>query len=118
MLDIKLIRQQPDVVRDALRVRGADVSLVDHILEVDKRRRELLQHIEALRAEQKRASAEIARRQGAEQESRIAAARDLSDRLRVQGAGPRAGGGGRGPAAARAAESATRQRAGGPGPLG
>jgi len=84
MLDIKLIRQQPDVVRDALRVRGADVSLVDHILEVDKRRRELLQHIEALRAEQKRASAEIARRQGAEQESRIAAARDLSDRLRVQ----------------------------------
>src|SRR3970040_1753277 len=84
MLDIKLIRQQPDVVRDSLRVRGADVSLVDHILEVDKRRRELLQQIEALRAKQKRASAEIARRQGAEQESRIAAARDLSDRLRAQ----------------------------------
>ncbi len=84
MLDIKLIRQQPDMVRDALRVRGADALLVDHILEVDKRRRELLQHIEALRAEQKRASAEIARRQGAEQESRIAAARDLSDRLRAQ----------------------------------
>ncbi len=84
MLDIRLIRQQPDVVRDALRARGLDASLVDRILEVDKRRRESLARIEGLRAEQKRASAEIARLKGAEQESRIAAARELSDRLRAQ----------------------------------
>ncbi len=84
MLDIKLVRQQPDVVRNALRARGADASLVDRILEVDRRRRELLQQIEVLRAEQKRSSLEIARLKGAEQESRIAAARDLSDRLRAQ----------------------------------
>src|SRR3970040_1374746 len=98
MVNIQLMPQQPDTVRDALRVRGADALLVDHILEVDKRRRELLQHIEALRAEQKRASAEIARRQGAEQESRIAAARDLSDRLRGPEGLLRGGEGGQGPA--------------------
>ncbi len=84
MLDLKLIRQQPEVVREALRARGADPSLVDRVLEVDRQRRELLQTIESLRAEQKRASAEIARLSGTEQERRIAAARDVSDRLRGQ----------------------------------
>jgi seryl-tRNA synthetase len=84
MLDLKLIRQQPDVVRAALQARGADESLVDRILEGDRRRRDLLQAIEALRSEQKRESAEIARLKGAEQEGRIAAARRLSDRLQVQ----------------------------------
>lgn len=81
MLDLKLIRQQPDLVRDGLHARGGDPAQVDRILEVDRRRRDLLQSLESLRGEQKKASAEIARLGGAEQQQRIAAARDLSDRL-------------------------------------
>ncbi len=84
MLDLKVIRQQPDRVRQGLRARGAEPSLVDRILEVDRRRRDLVQRIETLRAEQKRASAEIARLSGAEQQGRIAAARNVSDRLRIE----------------------------------
>ncbi len=45
MLDLKLIRQQPDRVRQGLRARGAEPSLVDRILEVDRRRRGLVQRI-------------------------------------------------------------------------
>jgi len=81
MLELKVIRQQPEVVRGALRARGADVSLVDRILEVDRQRRALIQEIEGLRAEHKRASAEIARLDGAAQQAGIAAARELSERL-------------------------------------
>ncbi|MBI3976396.1 MAG: serine--tRNA ligase [Armatimonadetes bacterium] len=81
MLDLKVIRQNPDLVRAGLRARGADPGQVDRILEADRRRRDLVQTIETLRSEQKRASAEIARLTGAEQQQRIAAARDLSDRL-------------------------------------
>ena len=84
MLDLKLLRQAPDLVRAALRARGLDPALVDRILAVDRGRRDLLRAAEALRAEQKRASAEIARLRGVEQEQRIAEARTLSDRLRQQ----------------------------------
>lgn len=81
MLDLKLVRQQPDLVRDGLRARGGAPAQVDRILEVDRRRRDLLQSIEALRSEQRKASAEIARLRGAEQQQRIAVARELSGRL-------------------------------------
>jgi seryl-tRNA synthetase len=81
MLDLRLIRQQPDLVRAGLRARDGDPAQVDRILEVDRRRRDLLQSLESLRSEQKKTSAEIARLRGDEQQQRIAAARDLSDRL-------------------------------------
>jgi len=84
MLDLKLLRQAPDLVRAALRARGLDPALVDRVLAVDRRRRELLQGTEALRADQKRRSGEIARLRGAEQEEHIAAAREISDQVRRQ----------------------------------
>src|SRR5690606_25397324 len=40
MLDLQLIRQHPDRVRDAIRAKGAgDPALVDRVLEIDERRR-------------------------------------------------------------------------------
>jgi seryl-tRNA synthetase len=57
MLDIRLIRQDPDTVRTALARRGADAAAaVDRVLELDERWRSLTTQLEELRAEQNRAS--------------------------------------------------------------
>ncbi len=55
MLDIKLIREEPEKVKEALQKRGADVGL-EEILSLDQARRELLSAIEAKRAERNNAS--------------------------------------------------------------
>ena len=49
MLDLKLIRQEPERVRDALERRRAGAA-VDELLQLDARRRELLPELEGLRA--------------------------------------------------------------------
>ena len=57
VLDLRLIRRDPDAVRAALARRGGDVAeRVDRVLELDARWRELTQGLEALRAEQNAAS--------------------------------------------------------------
>lgn len=82
MLDMNLIREQPDLVREALRKRHDDESLLDRALELDRRRRELLQQVESLRAERNRVSKEISRlKDAAERNARIAAMRDLKAHL-------------------------------------
>jgi seryl-tRNA synthetase len=57
MLDIRLIRGDPDAVRAALARRGPEPAAgVDAVLELDRRWRELTAELEALRAEQNQAS--------------------------------------------------------------
>ena len=53
MIDIKLLRDQPDVVRASQRARGEDDSVVDAILAADERRRATIAEFESVRAEQK-----------------------------------------------------------------
>ena len=60
MLDIKLIREKPDFVRQRLAMRGAgDEKLVDSILQIDEQRRKLLAEVESLKAQRNRDSKEI-----------------------------------------------------------
>ncbi len=60
MLDIKLIRENPQKVKDAMKTRNKDMdALVDNILEIDKQVRELTQKVDALKAEQNAASKKI-----------------------------------------------------------
>jgi len=58
MIDIKFIRENPDVIKDATKKKAMNVD-IDRILELDKKRREALQPIEHLRAEQNKASGAI-----------------------------------------------------------
>ncbi len=82
MLDIELIRKEPERVREALRLRQDDPALVDEILELDARRRALLQEVEALRAERNRVSKEIGRmKDKAAREEKIAAMREVGKRI-------------------------------------
>ncbi len=58
MLDIKFIRENPDLIKEAARKKKKNFN-VDELLEVDKNRLALLSDIENLRAEQNKASEEI-----------------------------------------------------------
>ena len=51
MLDIQFIRDNPDKVKKSTENKNYDPKIVDEVLALDKKRRELLQKIEALRAE-------------------------------------------------------------------
>ncbi|MDQ7842792.1 MAG: serine--tRNA ligase [Armatimonadota bacterium] len=83
MLDLKLIRDDPELVREGLRKKHADVGLVDRVLELDRRRREWIRQVEALRAEQNQASAAIPRLTGEERARRLAELREVADRLKA-----------------------------------
>jgi seryl-tRNA synthetase len=82
MLDLNLIRENPDLVRTALKNRQMDVSPVDHVLSFDEKRRSLLTQVEALKAERNAVSKEIGRsKEAAEREKKIAAMREVGDRI-------------------------------------
>jgi seryl-tRNA synthetase len=60
MLDIQLIRDKPDFVKERLSTRGGDhYLLVDRILLLDQERRSILRELESLRSERNRVSKEI-----------------------------------------------------------
>jgi seryl-tRNA synthetase len=59
VLDINLIRDNPDLVRKALQVRQLDSGPVDEVLELDIERRNLIQETESLKAERNLVSKEI-----------------------------------------------------------
>jgi len=84
VLDLKLIRAEPERVKEALARRGA-AEEVDELLRLDTRRRELLPEIEQGRARQNEASEAIAaaKRSGGEPEEAIAEMRELAGRLKV-----------------------------------
>jgi seryl-tRNA synthetase len=63
MIDIRFIRENSDLVRDALRKRGEDLSVVDDVLALDERRRRQLLALENHRAYQRVLSKEIGRLQ-------------------------------------------------------
>jgi seryl-tRNA synthetase len=60
MLDVKFIRDHPDLVREAVRKKGEDPGVVDSVLHLDEARRKILVELEQLRAEQKRLGRAIA----------------------------------------------------------
>ena len=86
MLDIKLIRERPDFVRQRLAARGAgDETRVDELLALDEQRRKLLAEVEALKAQRKRVSKEIGALMGQkkieEAEAKKKETGDLGDRI-------------------------------------
>ncbi len=82
MLDINLIREQPELVRKALSDRQMDPAPVDRILELDARRRLLLTEVEALKAERNSVSKEISREKDATtRQAKIESMREVGDKI-------------------------------------
>ena len=84
MLDVKMVRSNPDEVRRALARRGDSASSLDAFLALEKERRRLLTDVESRRAARKRASDEIAvvKKAGGDAEQAIAAMRSLGDTIK------------------------------------
>lgn len=86
VLDIKLIREKTDFVRQRLATRGAgDETRIDEILKLDEQRRKALAEVETLKAQRNRASKEIGALMGqkkiAEAEARKAETKNLGDQI-------------------------------------
>ena len=86
MIDVKLLRENPDTVREALVKRRSSIDL-DSILAVETQRRALLHETEQLRAEQNRASEDIARLKKSKEDATtaIAAMQEVSRRVKELG---------------------------------
>ncbi|HEX4717013.1 MAG TPA: serine--tRNA ligase [Thermoleophilaceae bacterium] len=84
MLDLKLLRREPDQVRAALARRGA-AEAVDELLQRDARRREVLPQLEGLRAKRNEASDAIgqAKRSGEDASDAIAQMRQVGSQIKA-----------------------------------
>ncbi|MCH8089117.1 MAG: serine--tRNA ligase [Chloroflexi bacterium] len=82
MLSIQLIREQPEMVRQALVRRGEDPSPLDRVLDLDKRRRTLLAESESLRARRNEVSKQLAKMKDKPPET-IAEMREVGSRIKA-----------------------------------
>lgn len=71
MIDLKLLRDQPDVVRASQVARGDDPALVDAVLDADALRRSSLAEFEQLRAEQKAHGKKVAQASSPEERAEL-----------------------------------------------
>lgn len=82
MLDIKVIKADPDRVKAAMKSRNADMdATIDRLLEIDDQRRSLMAKVETIKAEQNAASKEIPRikKEGGDVSQVMARMKELSD---------------------------------------
>ncbi len=82
MLDMKLFRETPDRVREALTKRHQDPEPLGRVIALDEKRRELIQEVEELRAERNEGSKEIGKTKDPEdRQKKIDAMRAVGDRI-------------------------------------
>jgi seryl-tRNA synthetase len=82
VIDLKLVREAPDLVRASQKARGEDPGIVDAILAADEARRSSLGEFERVRAEQKAFGRQVATAKGEEKATLVAQAKELAARVR------------------------------------
>ncbi|ANQ65562.1 serine--tRNA ligase [Staphylococcus equorum] len=85
MLDIKLFRNESDLVREKVTKRGMDAQVVDDILALDEKRRQLISQAEEMKAQRNKVSGEIAQKKRNKENADdvIAEMRKLGDEIKV-----------------------------------
>jgi seryl-tRNA synthetase len=83
MIDIKVLRESPDLVRASQGARGEDVSLVDRVIAADEIRRSAIVEFEALKAEQNTLSKSVGSAKGDEKAALLEKAKALSDAVKA-----------------------------------
>ncbi len=83
MIDIKFLRENPDVVRASQKGRGENVELVDQIIAADERKRAALNDFETLRQEQNVLSKSVGAAKGEEKTALLANAKELADKVKA-----------------------------------
>ena len=83
MIDLKVVRENPDAVRASQQARGEDPGLVDSLAEADTARRAAISAADNLRGEQKSASKLVGKASPEERPGLLAAAKDLADKVKA-----------------------------------
>jgi seryl-tRNA synthetase len=83
VIDLRLLREDPETVRDSQRKRGASVDVVDTLLRADETRRSAIASFEALRAEQRQLGKLVPRATGDEKTTLLARTKDLSAEVKA-----------------------------------
>ena len=81
MLDIRLIREQPDAIKSELAKVGVEAAQVDGVLAADQRRRALITEVERLRAERGKASQAIGKLKPEDRAAAVQEMRAVGDRI-------------------------------------
>ena len=83
MIDLKLLRDNPDRVRASQRARGEDEGVVDAILAAEGKQRSSLTAYEQLRAEQKSMGKQVAQAQGDEKQALLARTKEVAAQVKA-----------------------------------
>jgi seryl-tRNA synthetase len=83
MIDLRLLREDPDLFRASQRARGDDESSVERLLSADEARRSALVRFEALRAEQKSLGKLVPRAQGEEKATLLRRTKELAAEVKA-----------------------------------
>ncbi|OBK33653.1 serine--tRNA ligase [Mycobacterium sp. 1245111.1] len=83
MIDLKLLRDNPDAVRESQTKRGEDPALVDTLLAADTARRSAIATADSLRADQKAASRKVGKASPDERPALLQQAKDLADEVKA-----------------------------------
>lgn len=84
MLDIKLIRQNPEQYKELLATRGFEVEKIEELLSLDEKRRELIKESEALKKERNEVSDQIAQKKRNKEDAQdaISAMQDVGQKIK------------------------------------
>src|SRR5690348_1597664 len=83
VIDLKLLREDPDAVRRSQLSRGEDPALVDALLAADAARRAAISSADGLRAEQKAASRSVGKASPEERPALLARAKELAEQVKA-----------------------------------
>jgi seryl-tRNA synthetase len=83
VIDLRLLREDPDGLRASQRARGESEAVVDDLLRADEQRRSALQMFESLRSAQKQLSGQVRSAKGEEREALLARTRELASQVKA-----------------------------------
>ena len=83
MIDLKQLRESPDLFRSSQKVRGEDVGVIDQLLAADEERRNAISEFETLRAKQNTLSKSVGAANGDEKNSLLESAKQLAAQVKA-----------------------------------
>ena len=83
MIDLKQLRESPDLFRSSQKVRGEDVGVIDQLLAADEERRNAISEFETLRAKQNTLSKSVGAANGEEKNSLLESAKQLAAQVKA-----------------------------------
>jgi seryl-tRNA synthetase len=83
MIDLKQLRESPDLFRSSQKVRGEDVGVIDQLLAADEEKRNAISEFETLRAKQNTLSKSVGAAKGDEKNSLLESAKQLAAQVKA-----------------------------------